>query len=246
MEEKNIISAQAEKISELEDLILKYRFKNKDLCWECLTHKSFNYEINSYNFNHYERLEFLGDAVLDLVITEMLMNHYPDYQEGELSRLRSSYVNESALAMAARRHNLGEYLLIGKGEEATGGRDKDSILADVMESVIGAVYLDGGLDAATEVILRLIPKLLYDSEDNGVSKDFKSMVQEFAQKKWRTRPEYFLISEQGPDHEKIFQVELSINGKVYGSGEGRSKKEAEQEAAKEAWIIINSQDMKIE
>jgi ribonuclease-3 len=200
-----------------------------------LTHRSFAYENGGLPTN--ERLEFLGDSVLGLIVTDTLFRRHPDLPEGNLAKLRAAVVNSRALASVARGLNLGGYVRLGKGEEATGGRDKSSILADTLEAVIGAVYLDGGLDAADALVHRLFDPVIARSARLGAGLDWKTSLQELTAAQELGGPEY-LVEESGPDHQKSFMAVARIGGQVYGSGEGRSKKEAEQQAAELAWTAI--------
>lgn len=179
-------------------------------------------------------MEFLGDAVLNLIVTEYLMRSCPSSSEGELSKMRAVIVSEAALAGIARSFGLGGFLLLGKGEGQTGGRDKDSLLADALEAVIGAIYLDAGTEAARAFILRFFNDLLITTCAQRVTLDYKTELQELCQELLKQLPEYRVVSETGPDHQKQFLVELTISGAVSGRGLGKNKKEAEQRAAKEA------------
>jgi len=209
-----------------------YTFKNEELLERALTHKSYAHENKV--LAHNERMEFLGDAVLNLVVSEYLMKICPDATEGDLSRLRAAVVSEPALAAIARTIKLGDYLLLGKGEDQTGGRDKDSLLADSLEALIAAVYLDAGTDATEAFILRFFDDVIKKSCTQRISLDYKTVLQELCQERLKQLPEYRVISETGPDHQKQFQIEISLKGKVHGHGIGKNKKEAEQRAAKEA------------
>lgn len=215
-----------EEIKELERKI-GYEFKKKSLIMEALTHSSFSNEQKINQFRNYERLEFLGDAVLELLSSRFFFENYPDMSEGQMTRLRSSMVCEPALAFCARDISLGDYILLGKGEEATGGRKRDSIISDVMEAMIGAIYLDGGIEEADRFVKKYV---LSDLEDKQLFYDSKTILQEIVQKEGRTLS-YQLVSESGPDHDKIFVVEAVIDGKMIGKGQGRNKKTAEQQAA---------------
>lgn len=224
---------EKERIKKLESS-LNYSFKKKDLLCQALTHKSYANEKKMDPSEHNERLEFLGDAVLELAVSEFLMMRYTQFSEGELSKLRASIVNEKQLATLARGLNLGDYLYLGRGEEQTSGREKSSLLADAFEAVLGAVYVDRGFKKAFEVIRHHYSKLLGDQPPENFYKDYKTELQEKSQELFRSVPHYKLIAEMGPDHNKIFEVELSVRQEVMGRGRGRSKKEAEQEAAQEA------------
>jgi len=211
---------------------IHYRFKSLELLDQGLRHKSFAHENFGSDAEDNERLEFLGDAILDLVISHMIMERHPDYAEGNLSRLRAAVVNEGRLAETARDLALGEYLLLGKGEEMTGGRGKSSILAASLEALLAAVYLDGGYKKAFGVISMLFSSPVEMAEEEGFYQDFKSKLQEVSQESLKATPRYLLAKEFGPDHDKIFGVKVLIQDKVVGAGAGKSKKEAEQRAAK--------------
>lgn len=210
---------------------LGYRFTDPDLLEAALTHRSFANE-RGLGVN-YERLEFLGDAVLDLVSAEWLYRSLPSGSEGELSKIKSFLVSEPVLAGVARRLDLGELIQLGVGEERSGGRDKPSLLADALESVIGALYLDGGLAAAAGVVEGQLQEAWADRREWRY-RDAKSALQEDLQARGRTLPRYVLVGAAGPDHEKSFTVECRVAGTVLGRGEGRSKKHAEQAAAEAA------------
>ena len=212
-----------------------------DLLVLALTHRSYAYENGGLPPN--ERLEFLGDAVLSLVITDSLYRRHPDLPEGQLAKLRASVVNMRALAGVARGlgdGGLGAYLLLGKGEELTGGRDKDSILADGTEAVLGAVYLAHGIEVAREVVHRLFDPLLEQAPLRGAGLDWKTSLQELTASAGLGVPEY-RVDEQGPDHRKEFSAAVLVGGRDYGKGDGRTKKEAEQKAAEEAWQALSAE-----
>jgi len=211
---------------------INYRFKSLALLDQSLRHKSFVHEGLGTGQDDNERLEFLGDAVLDLVIGHLIMERNPEFDEGHLTRLRASVVNEIRLARMAREMGLGEYLLLGKGEEMTGGRQKNSILSASLEALLAAVYLDGGFKKAFKVLARLFTAHLEFAAQEGFDQDFKSKLQELAQEKLKVTPQYKLAKEFGPDHDKVFGVKVLLRDKVAGSGAGKSKKEAEQRAAK--------------
>jgi ribonuclease-3 len=208
-----------------------YRFKSLNLLNQGLRHKSFVHENLEGEGQDNERLEFLGDAVLDLVVGHLIMDRYPDYPEGSLSRLRAAVVNETRLARIARDLSLGEYLLLGKGEEMTRGREKNSILAASLEALLAAIYLDGGFKKAFKVISQLFSLPLEMAEKESFYQDFKTKLQEFSQETLKATPRYVLAKEFGPDHDKVFGVKVLIQGKAAGVGAGKSKKEAEQRAA---------------
>jgi ribonuclease-3 len=202
-----------------------------------LMHRSFAYENGGLPTN--ERLEFLGDSVLGLIVTDTLFQSFPDLPEGQLAKLRAAVVNMRALAGVARGLRLGAYVRLGKGEEGTGGRDKSSILADTLEAVIGAVYLDQGLPAADGLVHRLFDPVIARSARLGAGLDWKTSLQELTAAEVLGVPEYH-VDESGPDHQKSFRASVRIGAQTYGEGEGRSKKEAEQQAAEAAWTAISA------
>ncbi len=211
---------------------LGVRFRDPGLGEAAVTHRSYAFEQGLPVTN--ERLEFLGDAVLGLVVTDLAYRRFPDLTEGDLAKLRAAIVNMSALADVARSLGLGDVLLLGKGEEQSGGRNKNSILADALEAVLGAVYLDRGLPAARRIVERLFwPRMVAYVRGEG-DRDYKTILQELASQGWHSLPEYRL-EERGPDHEKEFTATVYVGGRRWGTGRGRSKKEAEQEAAREAY-----------
>ena len=214
---------------------LGYRFRRSSLLNEALTHKSYLNEAKETGELDNERLEFLGDAVLDLVVSEYLLSAFPDAAEGELSKLRARLVSEKTLARVARRIGLGELLRLGRGEMKTQGHSKPSILADTLEAVFAGVYLDGGLDAAAASVKAVFSEELASCDRSLLARgDFKTDLQELCQREFEMLPHYRTIRETGPDHEKQFEVEILIRGERYGVGVGKSKKEAEQMAAKHA------------
>jgi ribonuclease-3 len=218
------------------DRILGVRFRDGSMRSLALTHRSYAFE-NDLSANN-ERLEFLGDAVLGIVVTDMAFREFPDMPEGELAKLRSAMVNMGALADVARDIGLGRFVLLGKGEEMSGGRDKSSILADALEALLGAIYLDRGLDAARKLIERLFrPRMIAYVRGEG-ERDYKTILQELASADLHSVPEY-RIRERGPDHEKEFTATVFLAGQEWGVGMGRSKKEAEQQAAHEAYVRMS-------
>ena len=227
-------------LEQLEEKI-GYCYKNKDLLRQALTHSSFANEQKINKSKNYERLEFLGDAVLELVSSEFLYMNNPDMPEGKLTRMRASMVCEPALAFCARDLELHEYIRLGKGEEITGGRHRDSIISDVMEAVIGSLYLDGGFQIAHDFIHRFV---LSDLEDKILFYDAKTVLQEMIQQTAGRTLSYQLLKEEGPDHDKSFYVQACINDKVVSQGEGRTKKAAEQQAAYEAILMLRKQEDK--
>jgi ribonuclease-3 len=222
------------RVPEALDEALGISLSDADLRLAALTHRSFAFE-HGLAINN-ERLEFLGDAVLGLVVTDMAYASYPDMSEGWLAKLRAAIVNMQALADVARTLAIGEFVLLGKGEESSGGRDKASILADALEAVFGAIYLDRGLEPARGVIERLFRPLM-EAYGGGAVFDHKTILQELASRTVRAIPEY-RIAERGPDHEKEFTAVVSVGGEPLGTGTGRSKKEAEQRAAAEAFARL--------
>ncbi len=213
-----------------------YTFKNKDLLFEALSHSSFANEYKKGRHSN-ERLEFLGDSVLSIVISEHLFNHFKHLPEGELTKIRASLVCEKALFEFSHRIALGSYLFLGKGEENTGGRNRPSIVSDAFEAVIAAVFLDGGMECARDYVLGFIPKDL-DRDTAKNLQDYKTILQEIIQRNPEERVEYILRNQTGPDHDRHFTVEVCLNGSVIGHGEGHSKKQAEQQAAKEALRLM--------
>ena len=211
---------------------IDYKFNNKEYILEALTHSSYSNENKRYNFN--ERLEFLGDSVLSIVVSDYLFKNEKELPEGELTKLRASIVCEESLSEVANNIKLGEYMLLGKGEEATGGRERISILADAFEAVIAAIYLDGSIEDAKKFILTNMEYIISDARRGKIFRDYKTHLQEVLQGKGESNIWYKLIDEKGPDHNKIFIMEVGINKDVLGVGEGKSKKEAEQFAARVA------------
>lgn len=221
-----------EKMVKLEQAI-GYQFRDRHLLRQALTHSSYANEQKINKTGDYERLEFLGDAVLELISSDYIYRENPKMTEGNMTKLRSSIVCEPALAYCAREIGLYKYILLGRGEEATGGRNRDSIISDVMEAIIGAIYLDSGIEEARAYIHRVI---LSDLENKKLFYDAKTILQEEIQKINRGTLHYRLIREEGPEHDKTFVVEALLNNKIVGSGTGHSKKAAEQKAAYEALI----------
>ena len=227
--------ALTERLAAFEEKI-GYTFKNKNLLHEALSHSSYANECKKGR-NSNERLEFLGDSVLSIVISEHLFNHFKHLPEGDLTKIRASLVCEKALFEFSKQISLGEFILLGKGEENTGGRTRPSIVSDAFEAVIAAVFLDGGMEAAREYVLGFIPK---DLDRNSAKKlqDYKTILQEIIQRNPEEKVEYVLRSQSGPDHDRHFVVEVCLNTNVIGHGEGHSKKQAEQQAAKEALKLM--------
>jgi len=214
---------------------LGIQFKNKDLLKEAITHRSYLNENPSWNLPHNERLEFLGDAVLELAVTEDLFNQYPQYPEGQLTSLRAALVNYQAIATVARDLNLGNFILLSRGEAKDVGRAREVILANAMEALLGAIYLDNGYQGAKRVIERFVINPNLDKIiEAGLYKDPKSHLQEVVQEKLKLTPTYQILEEWGPDHKKIFRMGVYFGEKLITEGEGYSKQEAEIEAAKNA------------
>ncbi|MEX2289682.1 MAG: ribonuclease III [Mycobacteriales bacterium] len=210
---------------------------DRPLLERALTHRSYAYEHGGLPTN--ERLEFLGDAVLGLIVTDALYATHPDLPEGSLAKLRASVVNTRALADVARTLQLGRWLRLGRGEDVTGGRDKNSILADTMEALIGAVYLDRGVGPATTMVRGLFDPLMRAASEDGAALDWKTALQELTATRGLGVPDY-RIAESGPDHAKSFTADVVLGGRVHGSGAGRSKKEAEQQAAEAAFLALQT------
>jgi ribonuclease-3 len=219
-------------ITDLQEKI-SYRFHSLQLLTQALTHRSYLHEGMEGGGDN-ERLEFLGDSVIEVVVSHLLMTRFPHLTEGGLSKTRAEFVKEGTLAALAREIRLGDALRLGRGEEDTGGRRKDSILAGGFEALMAAVYLDGGYDEGFRVIEALFASRLTAIKEALEDQDFKTKLQEFTQKNLNDTPQYTVAREDGPDHAKTFEVVISIKGRPYGRGRGKSKKEAEQRAAEEA------------
>ncbi|MBW4828653.1 MAG: ribonuclease III [Clostridiaceae bacterium] len=216
---------------------LNFIFKDITLLNGALTHSSYANEHRKSNMIHNERLEFLGDSVLNLAVSDYIYKKYPYYPEGNLTKIRATVVCESALALIAKKIKLGNYLLLGKGEEATGGRNRDSILADALEALIGAMYLDKGFRDAQKFVIRLLEREIIEASKKGeLFIDYKTKLQETLQRNRKAGIEYKIVKEEGPDHDKKFHILALIDEEEFGRGYGRSKKEAEQMAAKEVLI----------
>ncbi|SNX55561.1 ribonuclease III [Thermoanaerobacterium sp. RBIITD] len=230
--ERGINVENSNKYDVLEEKI-KYVFKNKILLKQALTHSSWANESKNIGINN-ERLEFLGDSVLSIVISEYLYKKRRDLEEGYLSKYRSEIVCEPSLARCAREIGLGKYLLMGKGEEMTGGRDRESILADAMEALIAAIYLDSDLNTVSKIVLDLFDEIIKEVLSGLIYRDYKTKLQEVSQKMGIGKINYMIIDEYGPDHNKVFVIEVYVGKNLLGKGCGKSKKEAEQFAAMEA------------
>ena len=219
-----------------------YQFHDRRLLERAMTHKSYINEAHMEKYESNERLEFLGDAVLELVTSEFLFQDEAKFPEGELTRMRASIVCEPALAFCARQLDLGRYLRLGKGEEATGGRNRDSLTSDALEALIGAIYMDGGFTNAKEFIHKVVLSYL---ENKKLFFDSKTILQEVVQARFRDqRVTYRLMGEEGPDHDKSFRTAVCIGDEIYGTGTGHTKKRAEQEAAYHALLELKKQEIK--
>jgi len=231
----NLASLENKRKKELEDLqqLIQYEFSNLTLLNTALTHSS--YTANRHEvLEHNERLEFLGDSVLSMIISQYIFKSCNEMAEGQLTRIRANIVCEQSLYAAARKINLGRYLLLSKGEEVTGGRTRPSILADAFEALIAAIYLDGGIGKAKIFVLNKLSHIIKQAIQNKIISDFKSFIQEHIQKSSQGKISYKLLSEEGPDHNKIFEMAIMLEDKMLGKGQGASKKEAQQAAAKNA------------
>ena len=220
---------------------MKYTFRNPELLVTSLTHKSYINENPLSGASDNERMEFLGDAVLGLCISDLLMKKYTDLDEGALSQIRAWLVREKPLADLALRLGLGECLLLGRGEENSGGRQKESLLANALEALIAAVYLDSSFTRAKSFIKRLMAPLIDDEILLIQCADYKTMLQEICHKKFKSAPVYTLLSESGPDHDKMFEVEVRIGDFMRQTGWGKSKKEAQKQAAQKAWRYLQNE-----
>lgn len=227
-----------DKLSQLSSKI-GYEFANVELLKQALTHRSFVNESKYEEVSHNERLEFLGDAVLELVVTEYLFNNYTDRPEGELTSFRAAVVRTESLADTANSLGLGEFIFMSKGEAATGGRSRPYILANTVEALLGAIYLDGGFPPCKLFIEKHLTVKLKDIVENRLDIDAKSHLQELSQEKFKFTPIYKTVKEEGPDHERTFTIEVIVNDESYGQGQGRSKQEAEQAAARIALSRFN-------
>jgi ribonuclease-3 len=216
---------------------IAYRFRDPLVLTQALTHRSFLNEGQKSGEDN-ERLEFLGDSVIEVVVSHLLLIRFPHLTEGGLSKMRAELVREATLASLARSLQLGEVLRLGRGEEETGGREKASVLAGGFEALMAAVYLDGGYEKISRLIEGLYAPLFEDVIDVGKDKDFKTKLQEYTQLHFQVTPQYTITREQGPDHAKTFEVVITIDGRPYGRGQGRSKKKAEQQAAEEALLSL--------
>jgi ribonuclease III len=217
---------------------VNYRFTDRQLLAEALTHRSFLNESGEPVLRDNERLEFFGDAVIDFILSRMLLDRFPDSREGDLTRIRASLVGEENLANLARRIGLGGFLRMGRGEEKSGGREKRSILADAYEALVAAVYLDGGAAPVKELVEAHFGPLLEAGAAGSVARDCKTELQELAQARYGTVPRYIHLPPEGPDHDRVFTVQAFVGDRCLGTGKGRSKKEAEQEAARSGLALL--------
>lgn len=217
------------------------RFRSLELLNLAFCHRSYANE-QSVDIANNERLEFLGDAVLGLIVSEYLVEHLPDRQEGILAKIKSFVVSEESLSAIAKRLKIDNFILIGRGEEYSGGRTKKAILADALEAVIGAYFLDSGLSDCRKFVLSFMVPEIQKVIENRHRKDYKTLLQEYVQKRFKTYPKYFLVKKTGPDHDKTFWIEVKILDKTYGPGQGKNKKEAEQDAASIAYNELVPQE----
>jgi ribonuclease-3 len=233
---------QAERQKTLETLSsrLGYEFNDLALLDQALKHSSYVHENAGGRSDSNERLEFLGDAVLELCVSQMLFLQFPDADEGAMSKARSSLVNEANLAKAARKLGLGQFMMLGRGEEIQNGREKPSLLSDAVEAILAAIYLDGGLNDARQVVELLFSAKLPQAMKRASRKDFKTRIQEKVQERLHITPRYHLVEAVGPDHEKEFRVMLVVDGQEIAQGHGKSKKEAEQQAAQKGLELLEA------
>lgn len=238
------MAVSAKRKKELKEILKKvnFRFKDLKLLNLALSHRSYVNENNLKENN--ERLEFLGDSILSFVITEYLYKKYPEYSEGELAKIRSFIISEDTLSKIAKRIGLNKYILIGKGEESSGGRNKTTIIADAFEAFLGSCYLDSNIRQIKKLILKLFKTEIEMVVENKHEKDYKTLLQEYSQKTFKQYPVYKLVNKKGPEHNRTFFVKVFVNGKAIGSGEGKSIKNAEKEAAKNAYLKLNSMSVK--
>ena len=241
MEKSSIDENRLKYLQDLEER-LKYKFSNVELLSIALTHRSYANENPCPPLADNERFEFLGDAVLGLCVSDLLVTKYVDFSEGTLSKIRAGIVNEKPLAEIASSLQLGDCLLLGKGEENSGGRAKDSLLANSLEAVIAAIYLDSGFIEAKNILEILMAPLLEDNILLSQSFDYKTALQEFCQKEYKTAPVYAIINSSGPGHAKIFEVQVTVADITPQTGFGKSKKEAEKQAAQKAWDILQIEE----
>lgn len=225
---------------------LQYRFRDRQLLFNALLHRSYVHENPHLHVSDNERLEFLGDAALDLAVSHLLIHRFPHYNEGELSRLRAELVNERQLALLAEELWLGEALHLGRGEERSGGRQKASLLANAYEALLAALYLDGGLEPLLHVVERHFARFLSEDEEVPYDKDAKTRLQELVQARQKVTPHYRLEGEEGPDHSKVFQVSVWMKERLLAYGSGPTKKAAQQQAAERALHLLEAEGGKVD
>jgi len=214
---------------------IRITFRDVSLLQQAFVHSSYTNENPGYHLPDNERLEFLGDALLSFMVTEKLYHEFPHFGEGELTEIRVSLIRQETLAQLASALKLGDYLLLGKGEEATGGRERQTNLADVFEALVGAIFLDQGLDTARDFVLSKFQSQLERVEAEGIGRNYKALLQEFTQAKFKQLPTYRVVEASGPDHDRDFTIEAALGDRVLGTGSGKSKRTAEMEAARSAW-----------
>jgi ribonuclease-3 len=235
------INSERKKELKLFEKLIKIRFKNLELLNLAFSHRSFAHESDD-DVDSNERLEFLGDSVLGLIVSEYLYHVFADKNEGDLAKIKSFVVSEESLSMLSQKIRVDNYILIGKGEEYSGGRSKKTLLADALEAIIGAYYIDAGYAPVKDFVLGLlIPEIEKVVQDKH-KKDYKSLLQEYVQKRFKAYPRYLVVEKTGPDHDRTFVVEVVIHNKGYGKGEGKNKKEAEQQAAGVAYIALTTKE----
>jgi len=238
--ERVIEPDRRKELKELEKL-LEVRFRRIELLDQALSHPSYVNEMPEVRGEHYEKLEFLGDAVLELVVSHELYETYRTYGEGELTKLRAAVVSKPTLAKVAKKIGIDPYIRLGKGEELGGGRKRNSLLADALEALIGAAFLDGGLKMARELILRYFAEEIERLDKDQQKMDYKSILQEKTQMRFQTLPKYTVVKESGPPHDRTYEIVLTIKDEPYGTGNGRNKKEAQQNAARAALEKLQEQ-----
>lgn len=226
--------------------LLGHTFDNRALLIQALTHPSYLHESGKSENDDYQRLEFLGDSILGMLLAERLCHSHPDWDEGELSRLRSRLAGQDVLADRARLLGVGEFILLGRGEEQSAGRAKDSILSDVLEALLAALYLDAGLDAARALVVRLFDEMAAAPETLTLGRDTKSELQELLSARGFSMPEYRLVEESGPPHDRLFRFQILLDGRCVGEGQGKSKKIAQQAAAAETLSNIKNGNGQVE
>ncbi len=232
------------RLSSLKDFqrLIRYRFRNNNLLNQALTHRSYAYEYPRTKIADNERLEFLGDSILGLTISDYIYRHFPDHQEGDMTQIKSTLVSRTTLAALAQRLGIGKSLLLGRGETRSGGDEQPSNLVGAFEAVIGAIYLDGGFRKACKFIESHFKDELKDALKNGAKKDYKSILQEYSLRAYKLTPRYKVISEAGPEHKKHFEVAVFLGNEIHGVGKGKSKKSAEQDAAYSAALKMSTLD----